>query len=685
MEKFFKSIVKHKKTILIVFIVCTILSVFMATQVGVNYDFADYLPESSGSTIALELLNKEYVGGIPNVRVMVTDVTIPEALEIKEHLYEIDGITDVMWLDTAVNINIPLETIDKDVLENYYKDNTALFSVTIDEEKAMDCLKEIKKVTDKDFYMSGEAVNLAIATETTGPQIAMVMGFVIPLVFIILLFTTSSWFEPVLFMITIGIAIVINNGTNLFFGEISFVTSAASSILQLAVSMDYSIFLLHRFADYRKEGMDVESAMVMALRKSFSSITASGLTTVIGFAALILMQFKIGPDMGLVMAKAILLSMITVLVFLPVLAIICYKLIDKTHHRPLMPSFKKLSKFIVKVRVPALIIFVILMVPCYLAQNNNAFSYGSSEIFGENTDVYKETKIIEDTFGKSNQMVLLVPKGEFAKETALSNELHNIPQISSILSYVDLAGAEIPAEYLDEATLSKLISENYSRMVLTINTDFEGEEAFSIVEQIKEISSKYYENEYHLTGSTVVSYDMMNITTLDMARVNFVAIAAVFIVILLTMKSGILPVILVLVIETAIWINLSFPYFMDAKIFYIAYLIISSVQLGATVDYAILMGSRYIETRRTREKKDALLHTLRHTILPILTSATIMFLGGLMIGVISTHGVIAELGILVCRGSLLSGLLVLFVLPAFLYLLDRPIRATTIGAKKEID
>ncbi|MCI6675626.1 MAG: MMPL family transporter [Clostridiales bacterium] len=681
MKKLFEQILKHKAVVIAIFAAACVVSIIMGTKVKINYNLVDYLPDDAASTKALNLMEEEFEGGVPNARMMVEDISIPEALELKEDLKKVDGIKDVTWMDDAININIPLEMIDQDILNDYYKDNTALFTLTVDDKKIIEALDGAKQLTNKTISLTGAAQNQAVAMRKTEEEIQRIILFIVPLCFAILLLTTTSWFEPVLFMITIGVAILLNRGTNLIFGEISFVTNAAGSILQLAVSMDYSIFLLHRFADYRKKGMNVHDAMLEALQKAFRSITASGLTTVIGFAALILMRFKIGPDMGYVMAKAIVFSMISVLVFLPVVAIMCYKWIDRTQHRPLYPEFRHFADFVQKIKKPAIVLFCIVVIPSVTAQSQNKFLYGTSRIFGEGTEAYEETQRVESKFGKSNQFVLMVPKGDFATEKKLSDELHNIPQITSIISYVDNAGAEVPIEYLDEEVRLKLLSDHYSRMVLNVQTDYESKTAFDVVEQIRAIAKSYYPD-YYLAGESVNTYDIKEVVTADMAKVNAIAIIAVFVVIMFSMKSVIIPIILVFVIEASIWINLSIPYFLDDSLFYIGYLIISSIQLGATVDYAILLASRYLEERKVKSKEEALRQTMMHTTLSILTSASILTLSGAMLAIVSTHGVISELGSLIGKGAALSLLLVLLVLPGLLYYFDEIIQRTIWKSRK---
>lgn len=680
-EKFFRGVVKHRRPITIFFLICAVICAFLRTLVSVNYDMNDYLPEDTASTVSLDKMEEEFGSGIPNARVMVKDVTLAQALEKKEALEKIDGVSEVTWLDDAVDTTIPLEMMDEDTVEDYYKDGTALYSVTVEEEKTVEAVNAIRELIGDDNAMTGTAVDTAVATTSTTEEIGRIVKVAVPFVLFILLLTTTSWFEPIVLLASIGIAVVINAGTNLIFGEISFVTNAAGNILQLAVSLDYSVFLLHRFKELRREINDPEEAMVQALCKSLSSILSSGLTTVIGFLALALMRFRIGPDLGLALAKGIALSLIVVFVLAPGLMLYSYPLIAKTSHHSFMPSFTGFGKLVRKCMIPLSVFFAILIIPAYLSSVHNSYYYGSSHIFGSDTQLGEDTEVIEEIFGKSNSYVLMVPKGDFAKEEELSAELKKIPQVSSIISYVDQAGAEVPTEYVDEEILSKLISDHYSRMVITVETDYEGEEAFSVVEQMRDTANEYYPDMYYLAGATVSTYDLMDTVTADMVRVNLIAIGAVFIVLLLSLKSVSLPVFLVLAIETAIWLNLSVPYYADSPLFYIAYLIISSIQLGATVDYAILMTDRYLEYRQESGKADAVVNTVSSVMVSILTSGTALTAVGFFLGKMTTHGLLAQLGILLGRGTICSLIIVIFVVPGLLYLFDRLIEKTTMGLR----
>lgn len=681
MKRFYQKMIKRPKLILISFAAMFLICLACKPFISVNYDMNDYLPSDSASTIAIDTMEKEYEGGIPNVRIMIEDVSIVQALAYKAQISAVDGVTDITWLDDAASITQPLEFIAADTLDSYYKDGNALFSVTVSEDKRIEALDNIRSIIGDDNAMTGSAVSTAAATQSTVSQIPMIAIFAVIFTFLVLTLTTTSFAEPLIVLIGLGAAVIINSGSNLMFGEISFVTNAAGSILQLAVSLDYSVFLLHRFEEYRKEFSNPKEAMVQALCSSTASILSSGLTTVIGFLALCLMRFKIGPDLGLALAKGVAISLISVFIFMPVFILATYKWIDKTHHRPFLPSFQGFGKIVSKMLIPFVCLFAAAIIPSYLASNTNSFFYGASHIFGSETQLGADTGKIEEIFGKSDTYVLMVPKDSIATQKDLSDALHTLPQVKSILSYVDTAGETIPEQYLDTGTLSKLNSADYTRMLLTVNTAYEGAETFDFIQTVQHTAEQYYPDTWLLAGEGVSTYDLMNTVTADMGKVNLIAIAAVFVVLLLTTKSISIPVILVLGIETAVWLNLSIPYFAGNTVFYIAYLIISSIQLGATVDYAILFTDRYTEFRESMPKKQAVIETVSAVTVSIMTSASVLTVVGFLLGAISTHGLLSQLGYFLGKGTLCSLTIVLFVLPGLLYLFDGLIQKTTKGVK----
>lgn len=681
MDHYTKFVVKHKKMIIFLFVIAAAVCAFLSMMVGVDYKFADYLPDDAQSTKAIDIMNEEYDQEVPNVRVMIKDVSIAKALEYKEKLEAIDGVQEVNWLDDATDIYQPLEMMDKDTVNDWYKNKNALYQITMDETNGYDTAMKIRKVIGNDNYMSGDGITNSMTPMTTADEIQKIVLIVVPIVFIILLLATNSWFEPVLFMATIGIAIMINRGTNLMFGTISFVTNAAGSILQLAVSMDYGIFLLHRFAENRQNGEDAQTAMINAVKQSVGSVMSSGLTTVTGFAALILMRFKIGPDMGWVMVKAIVLSLFAVLCLLPALTMIFYPLIDKTEHKSFLPKFRWLSKIVLDWKPIMIVLFIIVTIPSYFGQQKNSFFYGGSKVYQTNaTQLGRDMNAIEKEYGVSNQLVLIVPKGDMEKEIQLNKDLKQIDGVTSVVSYINSVGESIPKDFVPSEQLSKLYSKNYSRYVVTVSTE-EGESDWSqITAKVQNTGKKYYGDKSLMAGNLASTQDLKTTITQDMIRVNILSIAFVFAILVFNFKSIILPVILTLVIEASIWINLTVPYFAGSDLYYIGYLIISSVQLGATIDYGILFTDRYREYRKQMGKKRAAMKTIQSCTMSILTSASILTVAGIVLGAISTNGVLSQLGILIGRGAVISFILVIFVLPGLLMIFDKLIEKLTYHA-----
>lgn len=669
--KFYTTIIEHKKTVLASFLTIFVICAICQPMVAVNYDINDYLPESAASTEAINILEKEYSGGIPNLEVMISDATIPKILEYKEEISNVEGVTSVLWLDDLVDPSIPIQMIDDDILETFYKDNNALLTVTISDDYIMTACEEIRELLGDNNYMTGAAVSSEVAAVSTVNEVRVIAIIAVMFIIFVLFITTTSYAEPIIIMIGLGIAVVINAGSNLIFGEISFVTNAAGNILQLAVSLDYSVFLLHRFEECRRTESNAEKAMIQALSTSTKSILSSGMTTVIGFLALCLMQFQIGPDLGYALAKGIAISLITVFIFMPVLILYTYKWLDKTEHKRFLPSFEKLGKVVYKLMIPMVIMFAIIIVPSYLGSMANDYYYGESHIFGTNTQLGSDTEKIESIFGKQDTYVLLIPNTSKAIETAMSQELKDLPEVKSIISYVDTVGEEIPEEYIDDSLFSQITSTNYTRLVLSVATDYEGDETFALVDKIRTIAEQYYPDEWYLAGEGVSTTDLKSTITKDMVKVNIVAVGAIFLVLLLTMGSPIISLLLVLSIETAVWLNLAIPYFKDQTVFYISYLIISSIQLGATVDYAILLTERYKECRETLSKKDSVIQTISAVTVSIMTSASVLAVVGFLLGKFSTHGILSQLGIFLGIGTICSLISVIFVLPGLLYIFDR--------------
>lgn len=642
---------------------------------SVNYNMIDYLPEDAPSIEAVDLMEQEFDEPVENARVMIEDVSITEALSYKQQLENVDGVESVTWLDDIIDVKVPLEMASADTVESYYLDQKALYSLHIEEGEEVAATDAIYELIGEENAVAGEAVNTAVSQKMTGSESMYAAALLVPIIILILILSTTSWMEPVFFLVAIGVSVLINLGTNIFIGEISFVTQSVAPILQLAVSLDYAIFLLHSFSDYRKEVEDPKEAMQLAMKRSFPAIVASASTTFFGFTALTFMDFGIGADLGLNLLKGILLSFISVMVFLPALTMMFYHWIDKTKHRPFVPDFKGIGRHVMKLRLPSFILLLIIIVPAFLAQNETSFIYGTGEQ-PENTRAGQDVAAIQDSFGKNIPMVLLVPEGDRAKEEELVQDLEQLTNVSSVVSYVNIVSPAIPPEYLEQSVTETFYSEHYARITLYTETDAEGEKAFSLIEEVKETADGYYE-ETHLLGESVTLYDMKNIVQKDNTLVNWLTIAAVAAVLILTFRSVSIPVVLLITIQASVWVNLAFPYFMDTPLVYVGYLLISTIQLAATVDYAILFTENYNHLRKDMSALEAIKKTIDDKIFAIFVSASILSSVGFILWMTSTNPIVSSIGLLLGRGALLAFLMVVLVLPALLVILDRLIEKTT--------
>ncbi len=669
-------IIKHKKSIAIIFTVLTILCSIAMLGVSVNYDMTEYLPDDAQSTKALEIMEQEFEGSVPTNRVMVNNVSIQEALAFKEKLAEIDGVSDVTWLDDVIDIKAPLEMADNEVVETYYKDGKALFSFSIRDGEEVAITDKIYDLIGEENAMAGESLNTATQQKMAGNESMYAAALLVPIIILILVVSTNSWVEPLFFLTAIGVSVLINMGTNIFLGEVSFVTQSVAPILQLAVSLDYAIFLLHSFAYYRERVADPHEAMELAMKKSFSAIAASASTTFFGFIALSFMEFEIGSDLGINLVKGILLSFISVMVFLPALTLLFYKWIDKTKHKPLLPRIKKKGSAVVKMRYPSLVLVLLLLVPAFLAQSQTDFTYGIGDQ-PETTRAGSDLVKIKEHFGESTPIVLLVPKGDTPKEEELVQELEKIAHVTSVIAYVNTVSAVIPPDYLDTSITEQFYSENYSRIILQTDTKNEGEVAFHLIEQVQRTAQKYYGKEAYTIGESVTLYDIKTTVQKDNKLVNLLTILTIAFVLIVTFRSISIPIVLLLTIQSAVWINLSVPYFTDSSLVYVGYLLISIIQLAATVDYAILLTDAYKDYRKEMPVFEAVKKTLDEKIFAIAISGAILSSVGFILWITSSNPIVSSIGLLLGRGALLAFIMVVFFLPAMLLVFDKFIRKTT--------
>lgn len=657
------------------FMVAVILSVIAAPFVEVNYDLTEYLPHTVQSKQGLDLMEEKF--GYPGTaRVMIDDVSLYQAKLYKDELEKVDGVDQILWLDTGTDIYSADSFIDSDDIADYYKDGSAVMDVTFVEgdtsKRTSKAIDEMAEILGDKGYFTGMAVQNKSLEENVTREMATILTLGVLMIFVILCITTNSWFEPILYLTIMGVAIIINKGTNIFLGRISFLTDSVSAVLQLAVSMDYSIFLIHAFTREKKKGLEQREALRNAIDEALRSIFASSLTTIVGFIVLTFMKFNIGFDMGIVLAKGIIVSLLTVVLFMPAMILRTTVLIERTGHRPFMPEFDRLSRKIYKIRWAVLIFVAVVSIPAYTAQGMNSFLFGNEAVGdSEGTKVYEDEQIINGKFGRSNMMIALVPDTSLVMEKEFSDEVDQLPYTKSVTSMAGKLPAGIPEDFLPKSVTELLHKNSYSRILIYVKTKGESPLAYQCSDEIQAIMKKYYSEGSYLVGTTSSTQDIETTITKDYSRVNVLSLLGVFLVVMFSFKSVIIPVIIMIPIEVAIFINMAVPYIMGDTMIFMGYIIVSCIQLGATVDYAILTTSNYLECRKEADKKEAAILALKRSIPAVLTSGSILTIVGYTVHGISTVAAIGDLGHLIGRGAWMSVLLVLTLMPAFLVLFDQ--------------
>ncbi len=686
MDKIAEKIVNLRIPILISTMVLLIVMIICAFNVKINYNMMDYLPEQANSTKAIKLMEENFDEAMANCNVMVSDVSITEALDIKDKLSDIDAVTDVKWLDDVADISKPLTMQDEETVEMYYNNKDALFSVAIEEGKERDGVNAIKEMLGDDACLTGNAVSQATSQNLAVSQATKSIMLIGPLIIIVLLLSTTSYLEPLLYLNTIGIAVGINWGLQIFNGEMSYVTMAVSPILQMAVSLDYAVFLCGSFEEKRKQYDSVTVAMKEAIKESFKAITASAATTLFGFVALIFMDFKVGADMGISLVRGVILSFLAVILLMPSLLLICYKISDRLKHKRILPDFRRSGNVLLKTRIPVLIVIAALSLPAYLGQLNNSFIYGSGEP-DPKSELAVDANRIAESFVDHTVVALLVPNNDSTAETLLSKELEGNDYVTDVISYANVVSNKIPSAWIGKDVTKSFYSEDLCRIIVYTDTAEEGERAFEAVNDIKETASKYYpDDEIYMCGQSANMYDMKKTVEADSKRVDLITILAVLIVLLIEFKSIALPVIMVLVIKIAVWINMSIPYFTGEPLAYIGYLVVGTVMMGATIDYAILLTEHYIKYRKELPKMEAMKKTLGQVVKSAMVSAMILAVAGFSLGMSSSEQIVKALGLLLGKGALIAFALSITLLPALLLLFDKVIEKTTYKAnfcKKE--
>jgi len=663
-------IVDRSKLVEKVFAIVFIINAICFSFVGINYDLSKYLPSTMPSKQGISLMEKEF--GYPGTaRVMISDVTINEAKSYEDRIKSISGVDMVIWADSITDVYQTNSFIQYEDIKDYYKDGYAVMDVTFkygDSDKSTrDAIKEIKDMLGDKCYLSGSAVQSKFLSEAVPKEMVYILVLSIITILSILILATNSWFEPVIFMAVIIISIVINMGSNLIFGNISSMTLSVAAVLQLAIAMDYTIILMDNFYKERKRGASVPDALKKGIRKSIVPIFSAGAAAFVGFIALVLMQYSIGRDIGLVLAKGIVISLFTVTFLTPAFILRWDSLIEKTKHKPFVPSFSLPARWVYKLRYVILIFLILITIPSYIGKDMTSFTFGSDAMgLSKGTTVYNDEQKINSIFGRNNIVLLIVPNNSIVTERQLTDELKDKQYIKNVTSLAKLLPEGVPEDFIPDNEKSKLHTSNYSRILLSIRSKSESDFSFQCIDDVSKIMKKYYPKNSYVIGSTPSTMDIKSVIVGDWNKIDKVSLLGVAIAIMVAFRSPILPLILMIPIEMAVFINMTFPYLLGDQIMFMGYIIVSCLQLGATIDYSIILTHHYLKWRKTRNAVKASIKATSDSMLPILTSGLILSVAGFGVYLLSSVQAIGDLGILICRGALLSTFTVITLLPNLL-------------------
>ena len=688
MQKFGRGVVKLRVPILIVSVLLLIPSIFGFLSTRINYDILSYLPSDIETMKGQDIMLDEFGKGGFSL-VMLDGMEDKDVEKVKEKIEKVDHVCDVLWYDTLADVSLPKEVLPDDIYDFFNTDNSTMMAVFFDEatsaDGSLEAVKEIRSIAGEQCFVSGMSSVVEDIKDLTMQEAPMYVVIAVILTSIILALTMDSFLIPLFFMLSVGMAIIYNMGTNFIQGEISFITEALAAVLQLAVTIDYSIFLWHSYKEEKeKHPGDNKEAMAIAIGKTITSVVSSSITTVAGFLALCFMSYELGMDMGIVMAKGVVIGVICCITVLPSMILVFDKALEKTMHKDLVPSLEKPSKFIIKHHAAFIVLFIVVLIPAVYGQINTNVYYNLTDTLPKDLNsVIANTKLDEE-YNMATTHMLLVDADMKPKEVnSMLNEMGKVDGVSFSMSLDTLIGPSIPREIVPESVTKILKSDKWQLMLIGSEYKVASDEENAQIDELSKIL-KSYDKDGMLIGEAAATKDLIDITDHDFKVVNIVSIAAIFIIILIALRSVSLPIILVAVIEFAITVNMGVPCFTNTTIPFIASVVIGTIQLGATVDYAILMTTRYKTERNAgKDKHEAVTIALTTSMKSIMVSALGFFASTFGVGVYSSVDMISQLCTLMSRGAIISMITVICILPSMLMLFDKVIINTTMGMKKK--
>ena len=688
MIKLSKAIVKHRSLILIIAAVLIIPSVIGMAGTRINYDMLSYLPDDIETIEGQDILLKDFGKGAFSF-VIVDGMEDKDISKLRGKLEKIDNVDSVIWYDSLMDISVPKEVLPDEIYNAFNSgDSTVMavfFKTSTSADETMKAIKEIRKTAGKSCFVTGMSAVVTDLKDLCEHEEPIYVGLAVLLCCAAMMLFMDNWIVPFVFLLSIGSAILLNLGTNYFLGEISYITKALAAVLQLAVTMDYSIFLWHSYEEQKaRYSGDKQRAMAHAIKATMSSVFGSSVTTIAGFIALCFMSYTLGLDLGVVMAKGVLLGLIGCITTLPALILVFDKLLEKTMHKPLMPPLNALTGFVVKRSWIFILVFALLVVPasvCYNRANKEVY-YDMTQSIPDDMECAIANSKLKDEFAVGSTHMLLVSADTDGKSIRnMMSEMEKTDGVKYVLGVESVVGSLIPEEVIPDSVKNILQSENWKLYIINSEYTTASDEVNAQISELNKILKKYDESGM-LIGEAPCTKDMIDITNHDFQVVNAISIAAIFIIIAIVLKSVSLPIILVAVIELAIFINLGIPHLTGTSMPFIAPICISTIQLGSTVDYAILMTTRYKRERSHGEdKRSSVATALKTSIPPITVSALGFFAATFGVAVYSDVDLISSLCNLMARGAIISMFCVIFILPAMFMLFDKVICATSIGFK----
>lgn len=686
MEKLGNFICKHRKIILLISLILLIPSLIGISMTRINYDILVYLPDNIETIQGEKILSSEFDMGAFSI-IILDNMPTKEILKLEEKIKQLDNVEMVISAADVLGTSIPVDMLPEDIKDKIYKDDATIMMATfkegISDDKTIETIEILRNITDERCKISGMTAVVLDTRDLSNSEISIYVIIAVILCLVVLEIALDSYVVPFLLLMNIGIAILYNMGTNVFLGEISYITKAISSVLQLGVTMDFAIFLYHSYMQEKEKESNMEKAMATAISKTMTSVVGSSFTTIAGFLALCSMNLTLGKDIGIVMAKGVMFGVICVIVVLPTMILAFNRIIEKTKHKPIMPKFTKIKEFAIKHYIFAIIAFIVILPIAYYGYTHTDIYYNLDKSLPKTLQSITANSELKEKFNMVSTEIILIDKN--IPDSKINEMLDKIEQLDGIewtMGLAKLSDFGVPKDIIPDEILNKIQNEKYQLIIVNSIYEMATDELNSQVNLVNNIIKEYDENAI-LAGEGPLMKDLVEISDHDFNSVNSVSIGIIFIIMIFVLKSISLPVILIIVIEFAIFINMGIPCYTNTEIPFIASIVIGTIQLGATIDYAILITTKYINHRKeSLSKKEAIDNALETSIGSIIVSGLCFFGATFGVGACSKIEMIGSLCTLMARGAIVSMITVLCVLPAFLIVFDKLIIKTTIGMKE---